>query len=205
MIDAGVTSPSKYFASSSTFTGAYAVRFGFLKPFSFGTRRISGIWPPSNPRRSLPRAPARPRPTRVRSFFEPSAGRRWCSFIYSTPPLLHFLHPDEMPDLVQHPPDLRPVVLDDAVADPVQPEPSDRVLLVPRAIDHAPDLRHPKPGHRRPPSAPRSGRPGSAPPPRRPPRASAWGRPGGPPGRGGERPGAACGAPADRRPPPSGC
>ena len=40
-------SPSKS-ASVSRLTTTYSTRNGFLKPFSFGVRRTSGVWPPSN-------------------------------------------------------------------------------------------------------------------------------------------------------------
>src|SRR5690606_31292133 len=68
----------------------YSVRNGFLKPRSFGARMIELRLPPSRPTRTVLRAfvpfvprPAvlpfepSPRPTRVRSFFAPGAGRRW--------------------------------------------------------------------------------------------------------------------------------
>ena len=34
----------------------YSTRNGLLKPLSFGMRMCSGIWPPSNPAGTLPRA-----------------------------------------------------------------------------------------------------------------------------------------------------
>src|SRR3989304_1387963 len=46
---AGSTSPAKDRARVSTFTTAYSTRLGLVKPFSLGTRRWNGIWPPSNP------------------------------------------------------------------------------------------------------------------------------------------------------------
>src|SRR5919106_486783 len=110
---------------------------------------------------------------------------------------------NEMTDLGQHAADVGPVLLDHAVADPMQPEPADRVLLVLRPVDHAADLGHPKPGHRRPPSGPRSARPASGPPPPRPLPASASAPPDGPRVRGAGPRRAACGARAARRPPPS--
>jgi hypothetical protein len=39
-------------ASVSRFTTSYSTRNGLWKP-RFGTRRCSGIWPPSNPRLNL--------------------------------------------------------------------------------------------------------------------------------------------------------
>ena len=35
----------------------YSIRNGFLKPFSFGVRRVRGVWPPSNPGLMLLRVP----------------------------------------------------------------------------------------------------------------------------------------------------
>src|SRR5690606_27256019 len=67
-----------------------SVRNGFLNPRSFGARMIELRLPPSSPTRTVLRAlvpfvprPAvlpfepSPRPTRVRAFFAPGAGRRW--------------------------------------------------------------------------------------------------------------------------------
>src|SRR3954466_11180908 len=70
----------------------YSMRNGLLKPFSFGTRCLIGIWPPSKPRATvlrafwplvprpavLPPLPPMPRPTRLGRRFEPGAGcRSW--------------------------------------------------------------------------------------------------------------------------------
>src|SRR3954470_22283998 len=64
--------------------------FRFLNPESLGSRMCSGVWPPSNPAETLPRAPVplvprpavlplepSPRPTRVFGVWAPGAGRRW--------------------------------------------------------------------------------------------------------------------------------
>src|SRR5580765_460044 len=85
---------SKTSAIRSTFTTANSMRKMFVKP-RFGTRRCSGIWPPSKPRLNLrperdcaplcprpavlPLPEPWPRPTRkARLFLEPSAGFRSC-------------------------------------------------------------------------------------------------------------------------------
>ena len=44
-------------SSVSRFTTAYSTRNGFLKPFAFGVRRAMGVWPPSKPGLTVPRAP----------------------------------------------------------------------------------------------------------------------------------------------------
>jgi hypothetical protein len=51
----GVTTVSPSSLSWSRLTGLYSTRNGLLKPFSLGTRCLSGIWPPSKPRATLPR------------------------------------------------------------------------------------------------------------------------------------------------------
>src|SRR6266516_3789487 len=88
----GVTSaPSASWPRCRTFTTCAACLNGFVKP-RFGIRRMRGIWPPSNPGRTLPpwRAvwplPPRPavfpipepgpRPLRIRARCEPTGGLR---------------------------------------------------------------------------------------------------------------------------------
>src|SRR5581483_10019149 len=52
----GVTSvPASKSSSPSRLMIVYSMRNGFLKPFSFGVRRTSGVWPPSNLGGILPR------------------------------------------------------------------------------------------------------------------------------------------------------
>src|SRR5207244_421162 len=91
----GVTSaPSASWPRWRTFTTCAACLNGFVKP-RFGMRRMSGIWPPSKPGRTLPpwRAvwplPPRPavlpipepgpRPLRILARCEPRGARRSCS------------------------------------------------------------------------------------------------------------------------------
>src|SRR6266699_5651334 len=91
----GVTStPSASWPRCRTFTTCAGCLNGFVKP-RFGMRRMSGIWPPSNPGRTLPpwRAvwplPPRPavlpmpepgpRPLRMRARCEPTGAFRSCS------------------------------------------------------------------------------------------------------------------------------
>ena len=188
---------------------AYSTRLGFVKPFSLGTRRCSGICPPSKPSGTflrapvpfvprpavLPRAPARPRPTRLRSLRRP---RRASGDAASS---VDLLHRHEVADLRDHAADLRAVLLEDGVVDPVQPEPADRGLLVLRrsitlrgwvtlslligglpARDGAGLPRRRTSARGRRPASP-----ACAPRPRRRPRAWAWGRPGTARGRGARR------------------
>ena len=90
-----VTAPpcGKCSASFSRFTTWYSILNGFLKPRSFGVLITRRTPPPSKPGRTwylalVPLVPrpevlpldASPRPTRMRSFLEPGAGRRWCNF-----------------------------------------------------------------------------------------------------------------------------
>src|SRR5581483_4314301 len=91
----GVTSSPSKFWRVSRLTTAYSTRKGFLNPLSLGTRRASGIWPPSNPTGTVPRAfwpfmprpavlpplPAMPRPTRRRGLVDPFGGFRSWIFI----------------------------------------------------------------------------------------------------------------------------
>ena len=86
-------------AMAPMFTTSYSILNRFLKPRSFGMRMWSGVWPPSNqggmppPARAfwpfvprpavLPLPAAMPRPTRMRSLRDPSAGRRSWSFMPS--------------------------------------------------------------------------------------------------------------------------
>ena len=98
----GVTSaPASNASSVARFTTWYSIRNGLLKPFAFGVRRCSGVWPPSNRGRhraaralalaaaarglaalaadAAPDAPLRPAATR-----EPASGRG--SSLDSPPP-----------------------------------------------------------------------------------------------------------------------
>src|SRR5687767_566870 len=112
----------------------YSTRKGFLNPLSFGSRMCSGIWPPSKfigmvsrapwpfmPRPAvLPRRPAVPRPTRMRSWVDPGAG--WRSWTLMGMSALRVFDPDEMRDLGQHPPDLGSVGQGVRLADAAEAE-----------------------------------------------------------------------------------
>src|ERR1041384_2613777 len=102
-----------------------------------------GIWPPSKragtpPRARVPFVPRpavlpfdpSPRPTRVFAVCAPGAGRRWCTFSVFSAISVHLLHGDEVPHRLDHAPDLRAVLLDDDVTDPLQPQGAKRVPLV---------------------------------------------------------------------------
>src|SRR5512147_999351 len=83
-------------------TMAYSFRNGFVNPY-FGTRRMRGIWPPSNPgpfpppeRANKPLCPLvavfpwpepGPRPIRLRFFLAPFAGARLCKFMMAALPI----------------------------------------------------------------------------------------------------------------------
>src|SRR5581483_467730 len=132
----GVTSvPASKSSSPSRLMIVYSMRNGFLKPFSFGVRRTSGVWPPSNlggilPRPRvpwplvpvpavLPRRPPTPRATRRFCGFEPGAGFK--SWILVGMGLL-LLHRDQVGHAGHHAPDLRPVGQDIRRVDPAEPE-----------------------------------------------------------------------------------
>src|SRR5215471_769174 len=118
----GVTSvpASNFSAITSRLTTSYATRNGLWNP-RFGTRRCSGIWPPSNPRLCLkpdrdfaplwPRVAVLPwpdpcpRPMRFFACVAPLGGRKLLKFIVVSawsyrPGLLHL---DEVADFVDHP------------------------------------------------------------------------------------------------------
>src|SRR5262245_49456692 len=99
----------------------YSTRNGLLKPFSFGTRCLRGIWPPSKPRATvlracwplvprpavLPPLPPMPRPTRLRDEVAPGAGARSWTRIGLPSALAGSVgHLDEVGDASQHAPDL---------------------------------------------------------------------------------------------------
>src|SRR3954451_9879281 len=94
----------------------------------------SGVWPPSKRAETWYRAPvplvprpavlpllASPRPTRVLAVLAPGAGRRWWTFnVLSPMGLLDLLDRHQVRDGVDHPADLRTVLLDDGVVQPLQ-------------------------------------------------------------------------------------
>src|SRR3954471_23546292 len=104
----------------------YSMRNGLLKPFSFGTRCLIGIWPPSKPRATvlraywplvprpavLPPLPPIPRPTRLGAFVAPGAGASSSTRISALLLIVRRvdrLHGDQVGDTSDHAPDLRPV------------------------------------------------------------------------------------------------
>src|SRR5215468_1752309 len=139
-----------------------------------------GIWPPSNVAGMRPRAfepfvprPAvlpfepSPRPTRVGLVCEPGAGRRWCTLRGIQ--LLHFLDRDQVGHGLDHAADLRPVLLDDHVVDPLEAQRAQRLTLVLLVADPRSDLGDLEPGHVRYLARPA---PAACPPERRPPAAA---------------------------------
>src|SRR5215472_709619 len=130
-------------------------------------RRCSGIWPPSNPPATGPRAllplvprpavlplPASPRPTRVRGVCAPGAGRRWWIFsprpAAALPPSaisVDLLDGDQVAHRLDHAAYLRPVRLHDDVADPPQTQRAQRLPLHPGAADLRLDLGNPQLAH----------------------------------------------------------
>src|SRR5271166_2124897 len=108
---------------------------------------------PLVPRPAVLPLDASPRPSRVFGLCAPGAGRRWCTFRPALPrsvsvvsaalvpaarvlaTSVHLLHRDQVTYHLDHAADLRPVGLDDAFADPVQPERAQRVALRPGAAD----------------------------------------------------------------------
>src|ERR1700691_3768423 len=142
-------------------------------PFSFGTGRCSGIWPPSKPGGTWPRAlvplvprpavlplDASPRPTLVFALCAPGAGRRWCSLsprpdVPCSPVLVdpvlvdsvlliagHYLHRDQVAHGLDHAAELRPIRLDDHLADLAQPQRPQRITLRAGPADLRLDLCH---------------------------------------------------------------
>src|SRR5690242_13158106 len=104
-----------------------------------------GICPPSNaaetflralvplvPRPAvLPLEPS-PRPTRVLAVLAPGAGRRWWSLSVMS---VDLLDRHQVTDGVDHAADLRAVLLDDHVADPLETERAQGLALVGLAAD----------------------------------------------------------------------
>src|SRR4029079_8415544 len=131
----------------SRFTTWNSTLNGFLKPLSFGSRMWSGIWPPSKaagtwyraleplvPRPAVLPFEASPRPTRVLAVLAPGAGRRWCSFSVMS---VDLLDRHQVTDGVDHAPDLRAVLLDDHVTNPLETERTQGLALVGLAADRA--------------------------------------------------------------------
>src|SRR5262245_55945771 len=137
----GVTSvpASNRSAITSRFTTSNSTRKGLWNP-RLGTRRCSGIWPPSNPRLCLkperdfaplcprpavlPLPDPWPRPMRFLACFAPLGGRRFDRFMS----LLS--HLDQVPHLQNHAAGRRRVGQLHGVADPPQAEPLDDELLL---------------------------------------------------------------------------
>src|SRR6476646_5843288 len=94
----------------------------------------------------LPPLPPMPRPTRRRPCLEPGAGfRSWILIGIAS----DLFDGDEMRDLGDHAPDLRPVGVLDGVVDPAQPERAQRPALLGLGADRGADHGDPKrSGHR---------------------------------------------------------
>src|SRR5690606_15008784 len=130
----------------------------------FGTRRMSGIWPPSKPtgtvlRALVPLVPrpavlpldASPRPLRVLALLAPGAGRRSCT-LRGVPSVASAMSVDLLDgDQVRHRPDhaahLGAVLADQALPDLLQAEGAQRVTLVLLLADHGLLLRDPQVAH----------------------------------------------------------
>src|SRR5690606_19977445 len=156
----GVTTvPASNRLSTSTLIAAGALRKRALLKPRLGSRRMSGVCPPSKPgplvppeREAWPLVPRPavlpwpepvPRPTRLALRRAPGAGRNSCSFIS------HFLHFDQVADLKHHAPHRGGVFLDHRVVEATQPQRANRLLLIPPVADRAllpRDLQ--LPGHR---------------------------------------------------------
>ena len=134
---AGSTSPlSKYFASVSTFTTAYSTRLGLVNPCSFGHAAAAAASArPRSPGFGSVRAPVA-----LRAAAGGLAARAGAAAADARAVLLRALgglqvmqlHPSTSSTVTRcwtldHPADLRAVVLDDGVVDAVQAEPADRV------------------------------------------------------------------------------
>src|SRR3954447_16533061 len=144
----GVTSvpSSKRSAIASRLTTSYSTRNGLWNP-RFGTRRCSGIWPPSKPRLCLkperdfaplwprpavlPLPDPWPRPIRFLACLAPLGGRRLLRFMT----LLSDL--DEVPHLENHAARLRRVGQLHRVVDAAQPHALDDEPLLPVEADGA--------------------------------------------------------------------
>src|SRR4029079_1582609 len=160
---APVSKPSRV----SRFTTWYSTRNGLRKPLAFGTRRVSGVCPPSNPGFTVSRAPVpfmprpavlpplppMPRPTRRGACFEPGAGfRSWILIVTGVPRLSGdyvscFVDPHEMRDLGDHAPDLRAVGQLDGLVDLAQPERTQGAALLRLRADPRAYERDPQRGH----------------------------------------------------------
>src|SRR4051794_2997398 len=106
----------------------------FRLPPSSPTRTWYRALVPLVPRPAvLPFEPS-PRPTRVLAFFAPGAGARLCSLSVMS---VDLLDRHQVTDGVDHAADLRAVLLDDHVADPLEAQRAKRVALVLLQADEA--------------------------------------------------------------------
>src|SRR3954451_10990442 len=122
--------------------------FRLLNPESLGSRMCSGVWPPSNPAETLPRAPVplvprpavlplepSPRPTRVFGVWAPGAGRRGWTLRVMVCHLSNFFDAHEVRHRRDHPADLGTVLLHDRVVNSLQAQRTQRLALVLLAAD----------------------------------------------------------------------
>ena len=117
------------------------------RPRTRPARSCARRCPSCRGRRSCRRAPARPRPTRLRSFVAPSAGLQVMELHSPRPPRPSpGAAPSRSCPRISGRSSLTTVSLIRC-----RPEPADRVLLVLRPVDHAADLGDLELGHRRPP------------------------------------------------------
>src|SRR5688500_11668313 len=93
----------------------------------------------------LPRRPAVPRPTRMRSWVEPGAG--WRSWTLMGMSALRVFNPHEMRDLGQHPPDLGSVGQGVRLADAAEAEGAQGAALLGLRPDGRLELGHLEVGH----------------------------------------------------------
>ena len=132
------SAPASKPSSGRRFTTWYSTRNGLLKPFAFGVRRCSGVWPPSNRAGTVPRAPwpllprpavlpplpPMPRPTRRLALREPGSGFQIVDLHWS------LLDRDEVRHPRDHAADLGPVGQRVGAADPAEPERAERAALL---------------------------------------------------------------------------
>src|SRR5919112_4813462 len=141
-------------AIRSRFTTWNTTLLLLVKPESFGSRMWRGVWPPSKRAETCTRAPEplvprpavlplepSPRPTRVFLVWAPGAGRRWWTLrVMMFPCSDDLFDGDQVRHRRDHAADLRTVLLDHRVVDPLEPQRAQRLALVGLGADRRPDL-----------------------------------------------------------------